>query len=136
MLTDTEVSDFYALKEDARRFMTQLEKVAYARLVGGSELPNAKLVAKRTSRAWKDGAQTAVVEALGNNALTAPVLKSPAEIEKLSSRGKALALEFGFMPESSGYSVALASDKRPGVKPPSNSETFSAFAGSNEYEGF
>ena len=136
MLTDAEVSDFYARKEDARRFMSALEKVTYARLVGGSEIASAKLVAKRGSRAWKDGAQAALVEALGDNAMTAPVLKSPAEIEKLSSRGKALALEFGFMPESSGYSVALAGDKRPAVKPPSNASTFAAFAGSSEYEGF
>ena len=134
MLTDDEVSGFYALKEDARRFMSELEKVTYARLVGGSEITSAKLVSKRTSRDWKTGAETALIEAFGDAAYK-KAMKSPAEIEKVSSRGKALALEFGYMPESSGLTVAPASDKRPAAKPPSNASVFAGFQ-NNEYEGF
>jgi len=135
MLSDEEVSAFYAVKADAKRFMTELEKVTYARLIGGSEITSAKLVAKRTSRDWKAGADTALAEAFGEAAYKKS-LKSPAEIEKLSSRGKALALEFGFMPESTGMTVAPIGDPKPAVKPPSNASTFEAFAGNHEYEGF
>ena len=136
MLSNEELSKLYELRDDARRMGTALDNVVKARLIAGSEIPAAKLVETRTNRAWKDGARDALVQELGEQAFTKPELLSPAAVEKLSSRGKALALEYGYMPQSGSVSVASINDKRPAVKPPSNADTFAAFAGSSELEGF
>ena len=57
MLTNEELDGYYRLREDARRFMNALEDTVKARLVGGGEIPSAKLVETRTKRTWKPGAE-------------------------------------------------------------------------------
>jgi hypothetical protein len=95
------------MREQARRFMKALETTVHHRLVGGSKIPSAKLVEKKVNRVWKPGAAAALQAAFGDKAFTVPEVKSPAQIEKLSSRGKELALEYGYKPESRhGLSVA------------------------------
>jgi hypothetical protein len=117
MLTDQDLDRFYGMREQARRFMTALENTVHHRLVGGSKIPSAKLVEKKTNRVWKPGAAAALKAAFGDKAFTTAEIKSPAQIEKLSSRGKELALEYGYKPESHGLSVAPLSDPRPQAKP-------------------
>lgn len=128
MLTNQELSDLYALRDDARRYGNELEKVVYARKISGAEIPSAKLVEKRTHRAWKSGAEQEAARRFGDQAYNPRKLKSPAQMEKLSSGGKAFALEYGFKPESDRYTIAPISDPRPEAKPPSNSEIFKDFA--------
>lgn len=134
MLTDEELSALYEKKEAARRYMTALENTVKSRLIAGREISAAKLVYTRPTRSWKEEAEAALVAELGDNAYTKS-LKSPAQVEKLSSRGKALALEWGYTPESTNLTVASADDKRPAAKPQTGADTFAAF-GSSEYEGF
>lgn len=128
MLTDTELDAFYAQRENARRFMNALETTVKARLIGGSEIPSAKLVETRTSRTWKPGAEVALKAAFGDNAYDPRKIKSPAQIEKLSSRGKEMAVEWGFKPDAAKLSVAPLDDPRPAVKGTSNERAFAAFA--------
>ena len=61
---------------------------------------------------------------------------SPAGAEKLSSRGKELALEFGYKPESAALSVAPLSDPRPEAKPRTNATAFANFEQTPEQAGF
>ena len=122
--------------EQARRFMKALETTVHHRLVGGSKIPSAKLVEKKVNRVWKPGAAAALQAAFGEAAFTKPEIKSPAQIEKLSSRGKELALEYGYKPESAGLSVAPLSDPRPEAKPKTNAEVFKGHAQSLEEAGF
>lgn len=136
MLTDAELDRFYSMREQARRFMKALETTVHHRLVTGAKIPNAKLVEKRVARVWKPGAAAALKAAFGEKAFTAPEIKSPAQIEKLSSRGKELALEFGYKPESAGLSVAPLSDPRPEAKPKTNAEVFKEHVKSLEEQGF
>jgi hypothetical protein len=136
MLTDAELDRFYSMREQARRFMKTLETVVHHRLVTGAKIPNAKLVEKRVARVWRPGAAAALKEAFGEKAYTAPEIRSPAQIEKLSSRGKELALEWGYKPESAGLSVAPLSDPRPEAKPKTNAEVFKGHAQSLEEQGF
>jgi hypothetical protein len=136
MLTDNELNDLYAKREDARRFMKELETTVYHRLVGGSEISSGKLVAKRTARKWKPGASAALVAALGDKAMTKPEIKSPAQIEKLSTRGKELALEYGFKPEADALSLAPITDPRPAVKGSRNERVFAGFEQSPEEAGW
>lgn len=136
MLTDAELDRFYSMREQARRFMKALETTVHHRLVTGGKIPNAKLVEKRVARVWKPGAAAALKAAFGEKAFTAPEIKSPAQIEKLSSRGKELALEFGYKPEAAGLSVAPLTDPRPEAKPKTNAEVFKNHERSLEEQGF
>jgi hypothetical protein len=124
------------MREQARRFMKALETTVHHRLVGGSAIPSAKLVEKRVNRVWKPGAAAAIKAVFGDKAFTTAELKSPAQVEKLSSRGKELALEYGYKPEAAGFSVAPLSDPRPEAKPKTNAEVFKGHAQSLEDAGF
>lgn len=136
MLTDKEIDEFYSRRDSARRFMTALEKVAYARLVSGVNLTSAKLVERKVNREWKADAETALRDVFGEKAFEPAKIKSPAQIEKLSSRGKEMALEYGYKPESAGLSLAPATDPRPAAKPAMNAEVFSKFQGNYQDQGF
>lgn len=136
MLTDEDLDRFYRMRDQARRFMTALDTTIHHRLVGGSKIPSAKLVEKKVNRVWKPGAAAALKAAFGEKAFTTPEVKSPAQIEKLSSRGKELALEYGYKPESHGLSVAPLSDPRPEAKPKTNAEVFKGHAQTPEQMGF
>jgi len=136
MLTDEELDRYYSQREHARRFMNVLETTIHARAVAGSKFKYAKLVEKKTARVWKPGAQAALTAAFGDKAFEPAKIKSPAQIEKLSSTGKALALEYGYKPESAGLSVAPISDPRPEAKPKTNAAVFEAHAQRPEELGF
>jgi hypothetical protein len=56
-----------------------------------------------------------------------PKLKSPAAIEKLSTRGKELALEYGYKPEADRLTIAPLTDPRPEAKPPNSALIFKNF---------
>jgi len=136
MLTDTELDHYYSQREYARRFMNALEETVRARLIGGSNIPSAKLVEKRVNRVWKPGASAALQAAFGEAAYKPKEIKTPAAIEKLSSRGKEMALEYGYKPESNALSVAPLSDPRPEAKPRTNANVFTQHAASYEEQGF
>jgi hypothetical protein len=138
MLTDQELDRFYSMREQARRFMKTLETTVHHRLVTGAKIPNAKLVEKKVARVWRPGAAAALQAAFGDKAFTVPEVKSPAQVEKLSSRGKELALEWGYKPESAGLSVAPLTDPRPAAKPKTktNAEVFKGHEQSLEAQGF
>lgn len=126
MLSNEEIDAYYAKREDARRFMKALENVAHARMIAGGTITSAKLVEKQTARVWKPGGTAAIQAAFGDKAWAPRKVLSPAAVEKLSSRGKELALEYGYKPDSSGLVIAPLSDRRPEAKR-SNSGTFAHF---------
>jgi hypothetical protein len=137
MLPDQELDHYYSMREQARRFMNALEATVHARLVSRPGcITSAKLVEKRTSRVWKPGAQAALQQAFGDKAFEPKKVKSPAQVEKLSTLGKAMALEYGYKPESAGLSVAPLSDPRPEAKPRGNATVFEQHAQSYEDQGF
>lgn len=136
MLTDAELDKFYSQREQARRFMNALETTVHARLVGGSKIPSAKLVEKRVARVWRPGAHAALQAAFGDKIFKPKDIKSPAQIEKLSSRGKEMALEWGYKPESAGLTIAPLSDPRPEAKPRTNATVFEGHTQTPEQAGF
>lgn len=136
MLSNEELDRYYAMREQARRFMNALETTVHARLVGGAKITSAKLVEKRTNRVWKPGAQAALLAAFGEKAYEPAKIKTPAQIEKLSSLGKELALEYGYKPDANGLSVAPIHDPRPEAKPKGNATVFESFAQTPEQMGF
>lgn len=138
MLTDKELDELYAQREYVARFKKALENTIHARLVGGKgEFENAKLVDKKTDRVWKPGAEAAIAAALGSHAYAPKKFRSPAAIEKLSTRAKELTVEYAYKPDANGSSVAPLSDPRPAIKAQSRSaNTFKAFAQTPEEMGW
>lgn len=136
MLSNQELDHYYSQREFARRFMTVLEDTVRHRMLTGGVIPSAKLVEKKVARVWKPGADSALVTAFGDKAYAERKIKSPAAIEKLSSRGKALALEFGYKPDAAGLTIAPLSDPRPEAKPRSNATVFEGHATDPVEQGF
>ena len=136
MLTNEELSDLYALRAAASRFMKALERTVYARKVTGGNVESAKLVEKKVARVWKPGAELAIKARFGEKGFSAPAVLSPAAIEKLSSDGKALALEWGYKPQTDNLTIAPMSDPRPEAKPRTNENVFSGHAVAFENQGW
>lgn len=128
MLTNEELDRYYSQIEYARRFMNVLKETVKARKLTGGNIPSAKLVEPQTARVWKPGGEAAIKQAFGKDAVAPEKIKSPAGIEKLSSRGKALALEWGYKPDAAGLTIAPLSDRRPEAKPKGNAGTFAHIA--------
>jgi len=137
MLPDQELDRYYLMREQVRRFMNALESTVHGRLVARPGcITSAKLVEKRATRVWKPGAADALLQAFGEKAYEPKKIRSPAQVEKLSTLGKAMALEYGYKPESNGLSVAPLSDPRPEAKPRGNATVFEQHAQSYEDQGF
>lgn len=128
MLTNEELDRYYSQREYARRFMKVLETTVHHRMMTGGRIPSAKLVEKQVARVWKPGGVAAIEAAFGPAAYKPKEPLSPAGVEKLSSRGKELALEYGYKPDSAGLVVAPLSDRRPEAKPRGNAGVFEAHA--------
>lgn len=127
MLSDEEVSDLYALRDGARRYGNELEKVAFARKIAGAPITSAKLVEKMVHRVFKGGAEAAAQARFGEIAYQPAKLKSPAALEKLSSDGKAFVIEWAFKPDSERLTIAPLSDRRAEVTRKDNAEVFKNF---------
>jgi len=128
LLTNEELDELYEQREHARRFMKVLETTVHHRMMTGGKITSAKLVEKQTARVWKPGGVAAIQAAFGEKAFAPRKELSPAAIEKLSSRGKELALEYGYKPDSAGLVVAPLTDRRPEAKPAGNAGVFAAHA--------
>jgi hypothetical protein len=135
MLTNEEIDALYAQKDLARKFMNELDKVAYARAISGAEFQHGKLVAKKGNREWRPEAEKALAAALGDAAYEKK-LRSPAQVEKLSTRGKAMAQEWGYKPVADGLSFVTLSDDRPAAKPKGNGDVFKNFEQKPEDAGW
>lgn len=123
-LSDEDLDKFYAMLPRVRGFIKALEAKVHARLSEGGEFTSAKLVAMRTTRTWKDGAEKALAAMLGNDAYDTK-LKSPAQVEKISARYKQVVAEWAYLPEATGYRVAPADDPAPAVNPNAELEKLS-----------
>lgn len=106
------------------KFYTKaLEEEIYNRLNRGGAVPGCKLVPKKANRVFKPEAFEAAKEKFGEDAFTAPEMKSPAELDKLGAGGKEFTRQFAYTPQT-GLTVAAESDNRVAVKVPTTSEAF------------
>jgi hypothetical protein len=101
---------------DAVKFYTDaLKAEAYRRQMTGTEIPGLILTPKRSIRVFKEGAAEVFKEKLGDAAFTAPELRSPAEMEKVSPEAKRLVKEYAYHPDN-GLTVAIDDGKKRAVK--------------------
>ena len=120
-LSNPQVARILSLGEVLKIAEKAAQKTAFARMSSGKEIPGRKLVRGKVNRAWKDGAEDALVEKFGKQAFSNPKLLTPANIEKLPE-GEALASEWSEKPVGSLVVVSV-SDKRAAV----NTDTKSLF---------
>lgn len=121
-LTLEEIGRTYQYTEAVEQYIRALKEEAYRRLFKGENSEFIKLVPKKANRVWKPEA-TAAFAKFGADAFTKPVLKGPAEMEKLDGEARNLVREYAYTPLT-GLTVALASDKRPGVKVETSLQAF------------
>lgn len=114
-LTLDEVANAYQYTQAVEQYINALKEEAYRRLFAGEAHDAIKLVPKKANRVLKPEAEAVFKEKFGEEAYTKPKLKSAAELEKIDSEAKKLVKEYAYTPLT-GLTVALASDKRPGVK--------------------
>jgi len=104
-------------------YLKAMRDETYRRLNKGDEVPGTKLVNKKANRVYRAGAADEFKTKFGEKAYTPPELKSPAEMEKVGPAAAALVKEWAYTPNT-GLTVALADDKRVGVKVKTTTEAF------------
>ena len=115
-MSDEALDALYVEVQTAKMVAKAVEARLLARLQEGGKFQSVKLVKKRSTRTWKDGADKLLIERLGDEAYARSLL-SPAQAEKLSEKMKAFVAENAFLPESDGYSLKPATDSTPEATP-------------------
>lgn len=124
-LGDESLGRSYQYVQAVKFYLTALETETLRRLNLGHVVNGVKLVYKKANRVFKPEAQDIFLKEFGEDkVMKPPEFKSPAEMEKLGAKAKALVHEYAYTP-TSGLTVALESDKRPAVKVQSTAEAFS-----------
>lgn len=135
-ISDKSIGLSYQYVQGVKFYLKALEDEVYKRLNAGKEVRGTKLVYKRANRVFKDiiiyGEKKEEIKVpdlfqrlFGDEALTEPKLKTPAEMEKISPQAKELVKEVAYTPKS-GLTVALSSDPKQGVKVQTTTEAFGA----------
>jgi hypothetical protein len=124
-LSNESLGRSYQYVQAVEFYLKAMKAETYRLLSIGKEVPGTKLVAKKANRVFKPGAQEVLDARLGPLAYSQPELKSPAEIEKMGGEAALLIKEWAYTPRT-GETVALESDKRPGIKVMPPSKMFAA----------
>lgn len=134
--SDVSLGRSYQYTPAVEFYLKALKDEAYRRLNAGTKIEGIKLVKKKANRVFSsqvtvgegDAAKLipitdAVKDKFGAEAFSAPAMKSPAELEKVSPAARAFVKEWAYTPET-GLTVALEGDNRQGVKVDKASDVF------------
>lgn len=122
-LSDESLGRDYQYKSAVRFYLTAMDAEVFRRLNLGRDVYQTKLVQKKADRVWKDGALDRFKAEFGEKAFTEPQLKSPAQMERVDILAGNLVREWAYTPKT-GLTVALASDKKVGIKVQTATEAF------------
>lgn len=122
-LTDASLGRSYHYIQAVKQYIKALEEEVYNRLNKGGAVPGTKLVPKKANRVWKSEAITLAKDKFGEDAITPPEMKSPADIDKLGATGKEFTKEYAYTPQT-GLTVALEDDNRIAVKVQTTDQAF------------
>lgn len=123
-LTISSLALNYEKVKPVEMYVKALKAEMLRRLLAGEKDDNVKLVFQKGNRTWKSDAELIIKTAYGQDAYTAPELKSPAVIDNMEG-GKAITKQYAYTPETD-LTVALADDKRTAQSPP-KPETFADY---------
>lgn len=133
-LTDASLGRSYQYKAAVQSYLKALEEEAFRRLNTGALVPGIKLVPKKANRVFKSEAVAIFKKQFGEEALSKPELKSPAEMEKLGAVAKELVKEYAYTPQT-GLTVAVDTDKRVAVKVETTAQAFAEGLKNMQTEG-
>jgi len=120
-LTEAQLGHFMGLFNLAKIINKAAQKTAFNRLQAGKKVPGFKLVNARSNRELKEGGEAAAIDKFGQLAYSAPMLLSPAQLEKLPG-GTTFVERWAFKPNR-GLTLTEGDDTRPAV----NQDTKSLF---------
>jgi uncharacterized protein DUF2800 len=126
-LSDEGLGRSYQYLDAVKMYIKAMEEEAFRRLNAGRKLDGTKLVAKKSNRVFKDGAELVFKEKYGEDAYSKPELKSPAEMSRIGEAAKELVNEWAYKPDA-GLTVASRDDRRPEIVVRSITEHFGAAA--------
>lgn len=114
-LTPEQADRFYRLSQIVGVAKKHVDRVIFGMLQAGVKLEDAKLVAARSNREWKDErvAKRELLKEFGDKAWKPQTLRSPAEIEQLPG-GEKFVTRYAHKPDK-GLTVAPAGDNRAAV---------------------
>ena len=125
-LTTQEIDHGWPLLAQAKQYIKAYEGEAFRRLsAGATDFEQIKLVRKKADRVWKPEAQALFPTRFGDEAYEERSLKSPAQMEAISSIAAEFVKEYAYTPDT-GLTVALASAKKAAVKVKSLGEMYPA----------
>lgn len=113
----------YALGKGVKMYLNALEAAAMTRLSRGETVTGTKLVPKKANRVYVVNADVKAKALFGADAMNPASMKSPAELEKISSAAATWVKEHAYTPVT-GNTVALESDPRPAVVIKPTTEAF------------
>ncbi len=115
-LSVVEINDYLQKADIIEAWISDLRALAFQMLEAGVKLPDHKLVAKRATRQWTEGAKEALL-ALGltESELMESKMISPAQAEKILKKKKLALPDEAVVAISSGSTLAPRSDPRPEV---------------------
>lgn len=125
----TKLAEALKLAPIVESWATAVRELAYSEAEAGKVIPGFKLVEKRANRQWRDiaKAEMALKEiGLGETQMyPEPVLRSPAQIEKVLGKKEFALIEPDLVEKvSSGHALAPDSDKRPAVTKQTAADAF------------
>jgi hypothetical protein len=109
-----QINDALAQADLLENWIKDLRALAFQMAENGVTLPDHKLVAKRATRTWANGAKEALLAA-GLTESEMMEMASPAQVEKILKKKKLAMPEDITVSISSGSTLALRSDPRPEV---------------------
>jgi len=122
-LTNASLGRSYQYKQAVTFYMKALDEEIFRRLNTGTKVPRCKLVPKKANRVFKDGASEVFKEKFGDDAMSKPELKSPAEMAKIGPAAAELVKEYAYTPQT-GLTVATDDDNRVEVKVQTTEQAF------------
>lgn len=125
-LSDAGLDRSYQYAQAVKMYLKALEEEAFRRANEGTKMTSAKLVNKKANRVWKPTAALELILQIGEDCMTKPELKTPAQVEKIGPAAAKLVTEFAFTPVT-GLTLAPVSDPRPAVKVQPEEEVFKVF---------
>lgn len=124
-LTDASLGRSFQYKDAVKFYLKALEEEVFRRMNMGGVVPGCKLVPKKANRVFKPEAPEVFKDKFGDDCMTKPELKTPAEMERLGAEAKALVREYAYTPQT-GLTVATDDDKRVAVKVETTEQAFGA----------
>lgn len=114
-LDAAEINEFLTKAELVEDWIKDLRALAFQMMESGVKLPDHKLVAKRATRTWTDGAKESLLKLIPESELMETTMISPAQAEKILKKKKLALPEDVVVAISSGSTLVPRSDPRPEV---------------------